>query len=152
MKKLLIILLLTFFSTQASAWVSKGFVPANVSLITVNIDDQANDGCWTNIGEVKRYAEDKLELAGLKVSRDRFENYEDNKHFILNVLVTVNRLNGTCYGDINLNLFKGTWVNNIGGLFYAGKYGANFTGYENVNQYTLELIGVFMKQVEDPQW
>ena len=61
MKKILLTVFLLMLTTQASAWVSKGFVPKNVSQITVNISDQANDGCWTNIGEVKRYAEDKLE-------------------------------------------------------------------------------------------
>jgi hypothetical protein len=40
-KKLLITLLLTFFSTQASAFVSKGFVPANVSKINVGMNDNA---------------------------------------------------------------------------------------------------------------
>ena len=72
MKKLLLTASLLMLATQASAWVSKGFIPANVSLVSVDIKDQASNGCWTNIGEVKRYAEDKLELAGFKVSREKF--------------------------------------------------------------------------------
>ena len=106
MKKLLLTASLLMFSTQASAWVSKQFIPSNVSLITVNIDDQANDGCWTNIGEVKRYTEDKLELAGFKVSRNKFKNYIDNRHFILNIHVNATRGVSTCFGDIRFGIIN----------------------------------------------
>ena len=57
LKHIVYVASLLMFATQASAWVSKQFVPSNVSKITVKISDQANDGCWTNICEVKRYAE-----------------------------------------------------------------------------------------------
>ena len=143
---------LLMFATQASAWVSKGFVPAKVDIFTVDIDDQANDGCWTNIGEVKRYAEDKLELAGFKVSREKFEGYEDKQHFLFGIIVIANRINEKCYGNIKLEIGKAIYDNKIAGMFYTGKAGANFTGHENVNRYTLELVGDFMKEVEDPQW
>jgi hypothetical protein len=152
MKKLLLTASLLMFSTQASAWVSKQFIPSNVSLITVNIDDQANDGCWTNIGEVKRYTEDKLELAGFKVSREKFESYEDEKHYLLAVTVNSSRNGSKCYGSIQLYIFKGTWVNNVGGLLYVGELGGTFTQHDNVNQLALNYVGKFMKQVEDPQW
>ena len=152
MKKLLITLLLTFFSTQASAWVSKGFVPANVSKINVGMNDDAKGGCWTNIGEVKRYTEDKLELAGFTVQRDRFEYYDDRNHFVLGVGVTAKRNNGRCYGEISMYIMKQAIENNVHAKFIVGEYGSIFTGYDNVNQYILELVGGFMKEVEDPQW
>ena len=34
------------------------------------INDSARDGCWTNIGEVKLYAEDKLLLSGAKIVKN----------------------------------------------------------------------------------
>ena len=37
-------------------------------------------------------------------------------------------------------------------MFVTGEAGANFTGYKNANRYTLELVGDFIKEVEDPQW
>ena len=82
LKKLMVCILFILFGSQASAWVSKEFIPSNVSLITVDIHDQANDGCWTKIGEVKRCAEDKLKLPGFKVSGEKFEDYEDKQHFL----------------------------------------------------------------------
>jgi len=47
--------------------VVKQFTPSNVDSVAVSINDGADDGCWTNLVEAKRYAEDKLELAGFKV-------------------------------------------------------------------------------------
>ncbi len=37
-------------------------------------------------------------------------------------------------------------------MFYTWKAGANFTGYENVNRYTLELVSGFIKEVKNPKW
>ena len=152
MKKILLTASLLFFATQASAWVTKQFVPNNVSLINVIIGDQANDGCWTNIGEVKRYAEDKLELAGFKVSKEKFQIYLNNDHFILDILVVANRLGTNCYGSVSYDINKHINHGKLVGIFSVGQFNGNFTGYENVNQYILKKIGKFMKEVEDPQW
>ena len=142
---------LLMFATQASAWVSKQFVPSNVSKITVEISDQANDGCWTNIGEVKRYAEDKLELAGHKVLREKFVGYDD-RHYELYITVIANRHETKCYGSYDFNISKQITDNKVGGIFSAGRFNGNFTGYENINQHILTKIGDLMKEVEDPQW
>ena len=152
MQKLLVYILFVLFGSQASAWVSKEFIPANVSLITVTIDDQAKDGCWTNIGEVKRYTEDKLELVDFKVSREKFNTYKDKNHYLLGVKVISNRNGVKCYGVIETTIFRGSWNNNIGGLIYVGKHGGTFSGHDNANQLALDYVGEFMKQLEDPQW
>ena len=152
MQKLLVCILFVLFGSQASAWVSKEFIPANVSLITVTIDDQAKDGCWTNIGEVKRYTEDKLELVDFKVSREKFNTYKDKNHYLLGVKVNANRNGGKCYGVIDLTIFRGAWSNNIAGLIFVGKHGGTFSGHDNANQLALNYINFFIKQVEDPQW
>jgi len=151
-KRLLVFILFVLIGSQASAWVSKEFIPSNVSLITVTVDDEANDGCWTNIGEVKRYTEDKLELVGFKVSREKFNTYKDKNHYLLGVKVISNRNGGKCYGVIETTIFRGSWYNNIGGLIYVGKHGGTFSGHDNANQLTLNYISFFIKQVEDPQW
>ena len=152
MKKLLLTASLLMLATQASAWVSKGFIPANVSLVSVDIKDQASNGCWTNIGEVKRYAEDKLELAGFKVSREKFQWYENDRHYILSIMVNSSRNVSTCFGNIEFGLAKFIKSNNMEGMYLVGQYGSNFTGTENANQYTLKLMGGFMEEVENPQW
>ena len=143
---------LLMFATQASAWVSKGFVPAKVDIFTVDIDDQANDGCWTNIGEVKRYAEDKLELSGHKVLKEKFDVYKDDRHYVLDIIIIASRLEATCFGSYNLDISKQFYDKKIAGIFSVGQKHGTFSGYENVNKYILNKVGKFMKEVEDPQW
>lgn len=152
MKKIFLIVSLLIFATQASAWVSKQFIPESVSLITVTVDDQAKDGCWTNIGEVKRYAEDKLELAGFVISRKKFEGYQDRKHYLLGVSIMSRRNGGKCYGLIRLSIFKNSWDNNVGGLLHVGELGGIFSGHDNANQLALRYVNNFIQEVENPQW
>ena len=64
-------LLLTSMTASYSFGIVKQFTPNNVKSIRVNINDGASDGCWTNLMEVKRYAEDKLELVGYRIWRKR---------------------------------------------------------------------------------
>ena len=147
MKKLLLTAYLLMLATHASAWVSKSFIPANVSLVSVNIKDRASDCCW-NIGEVKRYPEDKLKLAGFKVSIEKFQWYENDSHYILSIMVNSSRNVSTYFGNIEFGLAKFIKSNNMEGMYLVGQYGSNFTGTENANQYTLKLMGGFMEEVE----
>lgn len=41
--------------------------PASFTNVSVRLADDARNGCWTNLGEVKTYAEDKLTLKGFTV-------------------------------------------------------------------------------------
>ena len=93
------------FGSQASAWVSKGFKPNKVSQIAIVVKDDATNGCWTNIGEVKRYAEDKLELAGFEVFRGAVKGFlTDSNRFILRIDVNAARRGGLCYCDIEYGI------------------------------------------------
>ena len=66
MKKFILTVLLILIGTHAfsqSEYLDPSFSIKNKSIIVLP-HDEAKDGCWTNIGEVKRYIEDKLELSG----------------------------------------------------------------------------------------
>ena len=152
MKKLLLTASLLMLATEVSAWVTKDFVPANVSKINVGISDSASDGCWTNIGEVKRYAEDKLELAGFNVTREKFEKYDDTKHFYVIINITSERAANSCYGSISTYIMKMVYDNNVYAKFVAGEAEGIFSGHKNVNQHALKFVGNFMKEIEDPQF
>lgn len=68
MKKILVIAII--FSTQAAlAWTNPDFRIANKN-IEISIADDATDGCWTNLGEVRRYAGDKFSNAGANVKEE----------------------------------------------------------------------------------
>ena len=153
MKRLLITAMFVLFGSQASAWVSKGFKPNKVSQIAIVVQDDATNGCWTNIGEVKRYAEDKLELAGHNVYRKRKDGWVGYRHYKLAIQIISNRTPfNLCFGAVRLLLYKANKTEDIAGLFTAGELHMPFVGKQNLNQYVLEKVGDFMEQVEDPQW
>jgi len=149
-KKLLITLLLTFFSTQASAYIFKDFVPANISKIHVDIVDHAKEGCWTNIGEVKRYTEDKLRLAGFNVPMDNFVGYEEKQHYVFVITITSQRNAGLCFGSIEIDITRATAVDLVFGMFSLGGGSSIFSGMQNVNRGALDIVGSFMEKAADP--
>ena len=143
---------LLMFATQASAGIFKDFVPDNVSQLHIEISDGASEGCWTNLSEVKRYTEDKLELEGFNIQRDKFDGYEDRNHYIVTVLVNAERNGGLCFGSISLDITKALRTHKIIGMFSLGESGANFSGQENINRSVLSHVDQFIKEVKDPQW
>ena len=89
----------------APTWVFAEYSDERFSIkgapIWVNLIDDAKDGCWTNIGEVRTYIEDKLAENGAVV----FENPE-NAALVLNFRVLAFRWDGSgwCHGSMTLSL------------------------------------------------
>lgn len=44
------------------------FGPNSIRIIEINIFDDSDGGCWTNISEVKTYLEDQLRLSGYELT------------------------------------------------------------------------------------
>ena len=101
MKTFLLILSLTLglATTAFAEYVDERFSTKGFS-IYVNLIDDARDGCWTNIGEVRNYIEDKLAEKGALV----VEN--PNIAVVLNFRVIATRWSGSgwCYGSMTLSL------------------------------------------------
>ena len=101
MKKLLIILSLTLgLTTAAFAEYSDERFSIKDAPIYVNILDDARDGCWTNIGEVRTYIEDKLSENGA-VLVDSLD-----QAVVVNFRILAQRWTGVgwCYGSMSLSL------------------------------------------------
>lgn len=148
--------LITFASSPAVAketlWSPTDFKGAWVSII-----DKAENGCWTNIGEVKTYAADQLELAGFKVVEEP-EVREGETHPIItdDLVMLVIRVKGTrwsndlCVGDVSA-YFLGSVaprheldaliVNPIGIPGSAAVWDMN-----NFNTFVLDQIKVYVSQ------
>lgn len=150
MKKLCLTAYLLMFASQASAWVLKEFTPANVSSISVTIDDKATDACWTNISEVKRYAEDKLELSGFNVVRGSDGTRTSGSHFVFFLQVHAYRHQDLCYGNVDIMLYTPAKVNEMFAPLMVGNGSAVFQGYEKVNQLSLKQVEVFMDEIQNP--
>lgn len=114
MKQLLIILSVILGLTTAAqaevfpnrdAWVKFDSEEHKISIkdlpIYVNIMDDAREGCWTNIGEVRTYSEDKLAENGAVIVESI-----DLAAIALNFRILATRWAGSgwCYGSMTLSL------------------------------------------------
>ena len=88
--------------------------PLNVDHVAVYLSDNAQDGCWTNLGETKKYAEDKLLLKNYKLYDESAPKYYD-RHYILNVFVSAWRPydNGACVGVIDVHFGTTTQIEDV---------------------------------------
>lgn len=101
MKQLLITLSLILGLTSAAfAEYSDKRFSIKGAPIFVNILDDARDGCWTNIGEVRTYIEDKLSENGA-VLVDSLD-----QAVVVNFRILGQRWTGVgwCYGSMTLSL------------------------------------------------
>ena len=60
-------LFLVLNASSALSWTNKDLKLNELSKVSVVITDNMDDGCWTNIGEVQRYAEDSLRARDVNV-------------------------------------------------------------------------------------
>ena len=67
MRLVALILMLTIPNLAVGGVWGSDYNITNIGKIQVRLMDDATDGCWTNIKEVKVYAEDKLEMIGADV-------------------------------------------------------------------------------------
>ena len=87
MRLVALILILIAPTWAAAEYTDKRFSVKDIRIF-VNILDDARDGCWTNIGEVRTYMEDKLSENGAIVV-DKFESA-----VVLNLRVLARRWTG----------------------------------------------------------
>jgi len=143
MKKLLSAVMV-LFSTQAFAeeysfdpFIDDGFSIKGQKVV-VGIYDEAKDGCWTNLGEVKRYAEDKLMLKGANVVYDM-----DDANLVLNILVktiSIQEFPNNCIGQVEINLQKGVRNKGFKWLATMAESGVLFVYQKPINVQLLDEI------------
>jgi hypothetical protein len=143
MKKLLSAVMV-LFSTQAFAeeysfdpFIDDGFSIKGQKVV-VGIYDEAKDGCWTNLGEVKRYAEDKLMLKGANVVYDM-----DGANLVLNILVktiSIQEFPNNCIGQVEINLQKGVRSKGFKWLATMAESGVLFVDQKPINVQLLDEI------------
>ena len=145
MKKVLVFILFVLFGTQgfADEYTFDPYYDDSFSIkdkkVVVVIYDEARGGCWTNIGEAKRYAEDKLMLKGAKVVK-----YMDDAQLVLNILVKtfpyLEQLPSNCIGTLEISLEKG--VRSKGNKWKAtmSEHKVQFIYYKPMNDVVLEEL------------
>jgi hypothetical protein len=96
MRTILITLLMTL-STQVGAQIFDESFSFKGKNVYVFLQDSAVGGCWTNLREVREYAEEKLRMKGAIIKNDGW----DKNTFILKIAVTAGRNPNDdryCYG------------------------------------------------------
>ena len=135
---------MVLFSTQAFAeeYYFDPFIDDGFSIkgqkVVVGIYDEAKDGCWTNLGEVKRYAEDKLMLKGANVVYDM-----DDANLVLNILVktiSIQEFPNNCIEQVEINLQKGVRNKGFKWLATMAESGVLFVDQKPINVQLLDEI------------
>ena len=160
MKPLLIFLSLTFVLASTAQGTTKfdNWVYSDLPPIEVFVLDEATGGCWTNIGEVKTYTEDKLRMYGAKINKH--DGAGVSPEFVareaallqIHVKATRNKI-GFCWGLMMVDLVIGATIDDGHGLFehhgiftYATT-AATLMRNENVNNDVLDMVGRIV-----PRW
>ena len=146
MKLITLILSLTlgFATTAFSNSKFDNWTYSDLPPISVAVDDQATGGCWTNIGEVKTYAEDKLRMAGADVIETAGASGTlAPGAALLAIRVKTERNNavGFCWGFMSMDLVIGSKKDNMLGLFTYANTAATLMRNSNVNNDVLDLVG-----------
>ena len=91
--------------------------------VNVSINDNATGACWTNLKEVREYAEEKLRTFGVKVSDIGYKVADTNIYW-LNITVSASRLyqdgSGPCFGNYHIRLDGYTIINKVAHLAILG--------------------------------
>ena len=148
MKTILTTLCLLIASMTASNAndIAPQFTPKNIMNVAVVLTDNATDGCWTNLGETKRYAEDKLELSGFTVKKIGDEDI----HYLMNITVNSKRQVFPCFGFVNIEIFRPHLIDGVSGIFVVGEGGLTFnTGGsgDNANLLVLKRLHQFFDEL-----
>ena len=112
-------------------------------VVLVRLDDDAKVGCWTNLREVREYAEEKLYRRGVKLVKEFDYNNANNYELVIGV--HANRIyadgSGPCGGIIKIDLKKMIWSNERlhYGVMYSGSQKLVFMN-KNFNNTVLDVL------------
>lgn len=150
MKKLLILACLLPVHA-AFAWTNPDFRIARKN-IEISISDDATDGCWTNLGEVRRYAGDKISNAGANVKEEHIGLISpDNNNYWFNINVIGYRLNsGVCIGSITTSLASGAMLSDDFhfALVHTTNFLVNSSTGSNLNNQVLSMVGDSIREFD----
>ena len=148
MRTILIALLMTL-ATQVGAEYMTYKDLKNLKHIEVIIQDSAKNACWTNLTESRKYAEEKLRVAGATLFRpDRDEKIQgDYCALVLEVRSKRNSGSNSCYGSIKVAVATPFYINGTWHEATGFAYSSIFSGFsDNVNTGVIESIQKFFEQ------
>lgn len=107
--------------------------------VRVELSDEAQNGCWTNLSESRTYAEDKLRELGFEVA-----SADEQVDWLLYIAVSGVRSQSLCFGAVRVEGRAGARLINLpdGPIISApvSESGEIFTGRQNANTLVLDLV------------
>ena len=150
-------LILAFMTTSVAAAEKTFFFDKNLTLedlqkleVRVELEDHATGACWTNLKEVRQYAEEKFRSKRIKTSDTEIMDTGSQKYWFI-ITVAAKRMfndnNGLCLGSIDMSLVAWSYINNQVHLSVLGHYrGVPGAQPDNFNKWTLlALESVFSR-------
>ena len=150
MRAALIALMLTFgLPAGASVWDLDNFKLYDVKSIQVVLNDNAKGACWTNLKEVREYAEEKLRMQGAKINSDATTSLDLNT-YAFRISVNSARLykdgSGPCYGNVTTEIITYGFVNGSWHVLEAGSSKSIHPSFTNLNQAVIGAVSDFIAE------
>ena len=145
MKKLLAIgafFTAAWCSAVSAQWVSADVNPKSVGTIHVYLQDDAKGGCWTNLREVREYAQEKLRIAGYSTSAEK-----NTFGVRLEVWVLAYKSNGQCVGNLRATLGKPTVQDGLFGYLEVANHNLLTNENGNLNATVISLVQELINKI-----
>lgn len=117
----------------------------SIQSVEIKLVDNATGACWTNLKEVREYAEEKLRMKGIKVSSKKSELNAIRKTYQLIINVYSVRLwqdgSGPCIGSAKVDLYSWFNVNGWGHVAALGSLRTGLANETNSNRRVVSLVG-----------
>lgn len=135
-----------------SAVLDKDFRLSQITSVKVVLMDQVTAACWTNLKEVREYAEEKLRMKGAKVDNEQEHSVILNNTYTFAIEVGGRRANkdntGPCYGGVMISLYSYDIINNLFHKAVIGEIGTYGINHKNLNRYVIEAVSEFIAELE----
>ncbi len=136
-------------SVAAAAQVLGPAWPEEMGAFSVRLDDNASGGCWTNLGEVRRYAEDQLAERGFTVFAP---TSKDPSNWKLTIDVIADR-DGGCNGAVIVEISTLALVAANDGVERLQKVvfweeTSTYWGWDNLNRQILDDVRTFFSSID----
>jgi len=138
------------WSSQVEAEVfDPNFELSQIKGVSVYLIDDAKGACWTNLKEVREYAEEKLHMRGVK-GVDGQTSLTMEQNYLFSIAVHSRRLlkdgSGHCWGSIRVILSTVTMINGNRHKALIGEYSAGSLLKTNQNRRVIEAVSEFLAE------
>jgi hypothetical protein len=126
-----------------------------IKSVKVKLQNEATGACWTNLKEAQEYAEEKLQIKGVKVVKafpkvDGSIAVEPGMYW-LRVQVGGSRIykndSGPCAGYVKTELYTATWIEDVLHLAVLNSFPVAALEKENFNYRVITMIQKFLDEL-----